>query len=1217
MIYIQKRRIALTLICATLFVSLASIQLCAQIAAGGVAGTVKDSTGAVVRGAQITLTNEATRVTKKTVSTSTGTYIFSDVPIGTYTLKATSRGFRTYVDTGIQIHIQDTVTADIPFVPGTVQEVVTVTSAAPLLQAQDASLGQTIGTQQINDLPLNGRSWLSLAGIAAGSYALGAPGSGSSTAVFVNAAEPGQVDFRLNGADDNNEVFGGANIAPVPDAMQEFKIQSGNNSAQFGQFAGAVINAELKSGTNYYHGDVWDYWRNQELEANNFFSNLNGVARPSYEWNQVGGTIGGPVVIPHLYNGRDKTFFFFDYQHQNINQASLYTETVPTSSMQSSGFTNMQDLITDNNLTTPLTILTDGVGRQFLHGTILDPATTRGVLAGATDPVSGFQNTTAAEVYVRDPFYSGGSVAGIKNFTGLTSQLNILPQARLDPNAVALLSQYPLPTTSGLANDFYTASPSDQHTDWYDVRVDENISQRDLIWGAYTHTHLVSQSVQPFQGPIGEALGGQGNDAPSYQTSLHYTHIFSVELENVMTIGYNHELGNSRGPYSDTLGIPAQYGIQGIPQFVGNGGLPAFTIAGLSTIGGHGSRPSINHDTGLQLQDNVMKIHANQVFNIGFNFDHIRGNITQPPTSRGAFTFSGAYSDIPNKSANLNGVADMLIVPMVSNLPSTVPNRVSNNGGPSGFSGSDYGKSLYYADYYAGYAQDDWRPTSNLTINLGVRYDHFTPYGESRGEEANLVLSGNGNELPGTYYIPNKGCQTERSAQFDTLLAANNVSINCGSGLTVNKNQDANIAPRLGLAYRIPGHKIVVRGGYGISYGAFDSVGYGSTLGTNYPFLYTISSSSTSSQAPEVLPNGETTVTMEDAFGAVNLDNPSLVSIQNLYLYGKQYHYQTPRVTTVNVTVQDQFSNRDSIQVGFVGSFGRHLDAFGNYNSLSELLPVGSIAQNYVPMPAFARNSQFLESKAITNYNSMQVVYEHQFKNNLNLLANYTYGKCMSDDEGKAGLDSTSYRAEWVPGFGMERDYALCTGDATHLLHVAGETALPFGRGQHFFSHSSNLVNAFIGGWQINYIFSTQSGQPINITCATATSGGLGCNADMVAGVNPNAGPHNRTDWFNIKAFATPPVVTAIGQTDFSPLGSEPDQVRGPGFYNLDSSLFKAFQTGKGTRLEFRAEFFNTFNNVQLSNPGQLNYTNPTAFSAITSTRQSARIGQVALKLFY
>lgn len=1215
----QLKKSAILLICIVLLASLTPRQFCAQTASGAVAGTVKDVSGAVVKGAQVTLTNQETQVSQKTLSTSSGTYTFGSVPLGTYTLTVTFHGFKTYVDTGIQIHLQNTVTADVPLVPGAVQQEVTVTAAVPMLQAQDASLGQTVTTEEINDLPLNGRSWLSLAGIAAGSYALGAPGSGSSTAVFINSAEPGQVDFRLNGTDNNNNVFGGANAAPVPDAMQEFKIQSGNNSAKFGQFAGAVINAELKSGTNIYRGDVWTYLRNEALAANNYFNNLNNVGRPAYRQNQWGGTIGGPVWIPKVFNGRDKTFFFFDFQHNGLLQFSPFTETVPTASEHSSGFTNLQDNITGNIPTNSAVsdTATDALGRIFRHGTILDPATTRGIAGKAKDPISGLTNPSTATVYVRDPFYSGGSLAGITDFSGRTSQLNVIPVNRMDPNAVALLNNYPLPTTSGLINDFYTVSRNTQHTNQYDVRIDENISQKDLVWGAYSHSHLVSSSVQPFAGPIGENLGSQGANNPIYQTSIHYNHVFSLAISNEMTLGYNHLTSNQQGPSADTLNIPQQYGIQGIPQFAGNGGLPAFIISGLASIGGHGSRPSLNRDTGLQYQDNLMIVRKNQVFNMGFNFDHIRGNITQPPASRGQFSYTGAFSDINNKSLGTNGMADLLITPGLSTVPTaTGITPINNNGGPASFVGSDYGQSLYYADYYAGYIQDDWRPASNLTINIGIRYDHFTPYGESRGDEANLVLSGNGNQVPGTYYMPQAGCNQPRSTQFDSLLNGSGVTIQCVSGNSVNNTEKANIAPRLGLAYRVPGQRIVIRGGYGISYGAFDSVGYGSTLGTNYPFLYTITSQSSSSQAPVVLPNGATTVTMEDAFAAVNLNNPALVSIQGLLLYGKQYNYQTPRVTSINFTTQDQFTNRDSIQVGYVGSFGRHLDAFGNFNSLSELYVPGTTVQPFVPMPNFARNSQFLQSIAITNYNSMQVIYAHQFRSNLNFLANYTYGKCLSDDEGKAGLDSTAYRAEWLPGFGIDRDYGPCTGDATHLIHIVGETVLPFGRGEYFFNGIGKTVNNFIGGWQTNYIFTSQTGQPINIGCAVATSSGLGCNANLAPGVNPYSGPHNRTQWLNPLALVQPPTVIANGQTDFSPLGSAPSQVRGPGFYNLDASLFKSFLTGRETRLEFRAEFFNVLNHTQLSNPGQLNY-ETAGFSAITSTRQSARIGQLALKLFF
>ena len=294
----------------------------AQIDMGGVAGTVKDPTGAIVPGATLTLTNEATGVPQKVSSSSRGTYVFEAVPVGTYTLKVERPGFKTYVGSGIQVHVQSVVTADVSLAVGAVNETVNVTAAPPLLQAQDASLGQTIATRPVNDLPLNGRNWLSLSQLSAGSYVVGgsvstlpAPSGQNFTGnIFSNGSEPGQVDFRLNGVNNNEEVFGGVSVVPVPDAIEEFKIQSGDNSAEFGHSMGAVINAVVKSGTNQVKGDVWEYLRNEDFNANDYFSNLNGVKRPEYRQNQFGGTIGGPVYLPKVYDGRNRTFFFFDFQ---------------------------------------------------------------------------------------------------------------------------------------------------------------------------------------------------------------------------------------------------------------------------------------------------------------------------------------------------------------------------------------------------------------------------------------------------------------------------------------------------------------------------------------------------------------------------------------------------------------------------------------------------------------------------------------------------------------------------------------------------------------------------------------------------------------------------------------------------------------------------------------------------------------------------------------
>jgi len=223
----------------------------------------------------------------------------------------------------------------------------------------------------------------------------------------------------------------------------------------------------------------------------------------------------------------------------------------------------------------------------------------------------------------------------------------------------------------------------------------------------------------------------------------------------------------------------------------------------------------------------------------------------------------------------------------------------------------------------------------------------------------------------------------------------------------------------------------------------------------------------------------------------------------------------------------------------------------------------------------------------------------------------------MSNQSGKTDLTTGGFRAQWLPGFGIGPDYALCAADVTHVVHVSGQYALPFGRDRQLFSGSNRLVDALIGGWNLNYIFSYQSGQPFTVGCPTATTSGFGCNANVVRGQDLYSGPHNATQWLNPDAFSPPPTATEIGQTDYSPLGGGPQQVRGPGFYNLDASIFKSFKTGEGTSLQFRLETFNTLNHPQFANPGQLNFTNLKNSSQITKTRNDPRLGQLALKFFF
>ena len=1204
----------------------------AQIDTGGITGTVKDPSGAVVSGAKITLTNVGTNVKTVTNSTSTGTYVFGGLLPGTYAIEASASGFTNYIVQGLEVHVQQTLTVDLPLATGSIQQQVTVTAAAPLLESESAALGQTITTQTVNDLPLATRDWGSLAQLSAG-VSTAPPGqptadSGSTESAYfsVDGVNVWQNDFRLDGINDNIEFYGGnytgtnAAIVPPPDAVEEFKVQSGDFNAEFGHSTGGVINAAIKSGTNQLHGDVWEYLRNDAFNANYFFNSGHPV--PEYRQNLFGGTIGGPVLLPHVLNGRDRTFFFFDYQGGRYVIPVPATSTVPTAGMAASGFTNLQDLIADNSGTG-----TDALGRMIPHGTILDPATTRVIPASGVDPITGL--TGPAGSYVRDPFYGcsasggcpaanmvpGGPLTGITNFTTPSQEalLNTIPTSRLDPNAVSLLSVYPAPTSSGLANNFLWVPKEPHNTNTYDIRIDEHISPNDILFGVYDRSLYTTDVPSSLPGLAVGETGGRVDSLPAYAWAVGYTHVFSPTLTNEMHVGMVHSDKLQQSVYGNTFGIPAQFGIQGVPQVANNGGLPPITINGLTHIGVGNYTPTLQYVYSIEGADSVTKVFRNHTFKTGFQIDDLEGDISQPPQGRGDFNFTGQYTDIPNANSNLNGLGDLLVTPTTSSV-----GGVNGVGGMGSFSGSNIAATDDHRWYWGAYFQDDWKATPNLTLNLGLRWDYFTPYAEVHGRQANFVpVGGNGNS--GTYYMSSKGCAVPRSTSFDTLLASSNISLDCVGGMDLGNAQTTNFAPRIGFAYRIT-PRLVARGGFGTAYGALGNLGYGGTLGTNYPSVYVSTFNSPDSQHPLPLSNGQP-ATMEQAFATVNLSDPTINSGQGLNLYGRQYNFQTPYVQTENLTIQDQFTNHDSIQVGFVGTQGRHLDNLGYNNSPTVILPPSVNPQAYVPFPNFSRNATYETTNAVSSYNSLQTTYEHQMSYGLYLLANYTWSKCMSDQHTQAGQNQ-QYRAEWLPGFGISRDYALCDTDATHLVHVAGSYDLPFGRGRTFMANANKVTDAVLGGWTVNAIYSYQSGQPFTVGCPVATSE-FGCFANVVPGQSLYSGPHNHTQWLNPAAFSQPPIAAAIGQTDYSPLGGGQEQARGPSFVNLDSSVLKNFAITETVKVQFRAEAFNTTNTPPFAQPGNLNFTNlKGGFSSITSTKNTnqnngARTLQFALKLFY
>jgi hypothetical protein len=696
--------------------------------------------------------------------------------------------------------------------------------------------------------------------------------------------------------------------------------------------------------------------------------------------------------------------------------------------------------------------------------------------------------------------------------------------------------------------------------------------------------------------------------------STGYIHGFTSHLFNEFHAGYSHSNKIQQTFDGNTFGIPAQYGIQGIPQEPNNGGLTPVSIGGLTGIGESGNRPTIQDVFDLTFTDTVTYTRNRHNVHAGVQLDDIHGDIIQPQYSRGFFNYSGEFSDLPNASSGLTGMADALLIPQLSSIGAR-NGGIDNVGGVTTYTGSAFNGSSYQRWFTGAFVQDDWKVIPTLTLNLGMRWDFFTPYGDSRERQANFIPNGGGNGPTGTYYMSPKGCQVPRSGTFDALLALDHITLDCNANSRTGLAQKTNFAPRLGFAWRAQDH-LVVRGGYGITYGALGNLGYNGTLGTNYPFVYTVSNTAQNSQTPLTLPNGQI-ATMENTFSVLNLADPTLVNGAGVQLYGRQWNYQSPYVQSFNLAIQQEVTPQDSVQVGYVGSVGRHLDILGATNNPSIILPPGASLTANVAFPDFARGSIYETTNAMSNYNSLQTTYEHHEKYGLSILANYTYSRCMTNQRSPQNASAAAYRAEWLPGFGINGDYGACDSDSRHIVHFSGIYQLPIGRGALIGSNMNRTLDAVIGGWQVNEILTYQTGQPFTVSCAQATTADFGCFANTVHGQSLYSAKHNQTQWLNPAAFSTPATATTSGQTDYSVLGGSPGQARGPNYTNVDASLFKKFSFTERWSGQLRVEAFNVFNHTQFGQPGSLNYSVPNTFSTITALRGSPRIAQIVGKIFF
>jgi hypothetical protein len=1222
-----------------------------QVDTGTVLGTVLDPSGAVVPNAQISITNEDTGLTEQQMSKADGTYIFIALKVGNYTVSGKAPDFRPEQFTHISINVQQQLVLDITLKPGSASSTVTVTAVTETLQSQDISVGQIVDEHAISGLPLNGRNYTLLAQLSPGTTSTvydsghGELQSGTFTA---NGVTTTYNDYLLDGITNNNMTadFGNGNsftLLPPPDGLAEFKVETGDYSAEYGRSGGAVVNAVTKSGQNTFFGTAWEFNRNRFFDADDFFLKGAGQPRPKYNRNQFGFSLGGPVIVPHLYHGKDHTFFFVDFAGETVRQGQAYTSSVPTANEQSSKFTNFADLMAYQTGTQ-----TDILGRTTKIGQIFDPATTRYLSTGFTDPLTGLIATKAG--YVREPF------AG-----------NIIPSNRVSSVSAGLLALFPEPNANNgnIVNNYVSAPVLQQTGDTFDSRVDQIISSKDQLFarGSFGYIPRVIPAPCATLADCGTSATVGSESDVILGVAMGETHTFSANLVNEARIGYNRIHMDRVQPYGNDPGLNAQYGIPGIPDGGNNGGLAQMKITGLSELGEHNNIPLNEIGAETVYMDNVSLEKGRHSIRFGVDYERMKNALDSAQFPHGYFTYTGASIDLPTLSSGAGGnaastgPAQFAVEPIASTVPGcTVISGVAAGGtgcetynyvgGANQIEGSPLSQQDYRRPYFGAYYTENWKIKPKFVATLGLRWEYFQNGIDHFGRGANFVpsfASGNGSSM---YLIDDRSKNIPLAASFVSLMAQEGIGLSYTSNHQLANTNEKNFSPRVGFAWNVfP--KTVLRAGYGISYAGIYARGDGYNPGDNYPFSFSVNITS-NNQGGLASDSGNTIGPVDKGLGSVPL-TPTLAQGYQISPRGNMYNTHIPYVESMNLTLQQQLSGSQYIQVAYVGTLSRRIESLIESNRVDMMIPTtfslspvsASATCNdaglyhdtdpnnpnpttedskvyYDQYPCLSTNNYYMWNEGSNNYNSLQVKYEKMNHNGTSLIANYTWSRFLGYGSDSNLFNSEGYRGPFIPGFGMNGEYGPEDFASESVVHGGGIWELPFGYGRRW-GNKKGLVDSVLGSWNMSGIITYQGGQPITVSCATSHASSIGCYA-LANRPLMYTGAHTITHWLNAAAFSDPTSNTTTPNiTDFSEMGAKPGGAFGPAFHRGDLSIQKAFNLPGVNALEFRADAFNLTNTPNFGQPGTLTYTS-SAFSSITSERDSpsdAREMQFSLRYIF
>ena len=1156
--YVTGLRIALLAV-------LCACALFAQRDLATLAGTITDSSGGAVAGANVTITEVSTGQVYQILTNSLGEFVRPALKPSTYTVSVTAPGFKKSEQKDVILSAGERTGITLTLTVGDVNQTVEVEALAPLLQTESTQVGAALNTKTVTDVPLGGtRNLTYLARLSPGVVPAeqGARDSANGGFSANGVRSNGQNNFLLNGVDNNINTIDFLNqtayaIAPAIDAVGEVSIQTNGYNAEYGRAAGGVMNVTLKSGTNSLHGSLFEYLANKDLDSNTWTNNRAGQPRGPFVQNQFGATAGGPII-------RNRLFIFGDYQGTRIADSggsvpnlgySGFTQ-VPTAAMRTGDF---------SSLLGPTYTGTDvnGAPITIAKGMIYDPASTtyQTNAAGFQIPVS------------RTPFPG-----------------NIIPNTRFDPAWSKIIQLYPNPNQAILTgnqptNDFFYNTPGHQVTDQGDGRVDYRLSDKDSIFGSLSWSNTSKTDGVPFPGPLdGSPFNGAGEIDLARNAQISYTHVWGPSLVTETRVGFT-RLVTSRIGANPGVDLFKQFGIGGYNPTgatANNGGLPQIGFSnGYPQTGANDWIPTKEYNNVWDLVQNVALSKGAHAYKFGFEFRSVKFPFFQVPDPHGNIGFSNNETAFPsgNNASNGSSVSGLTGDAMASALLGYVD---SGN-----ISTTNFVSSQKLA--YAGYAQDDWKVNSKLTINLGVRYELWSPIGERFGRQANFNLQNN------TLYVPQgNNCNDPLPPNFSALFPTVTVD-RCHVSNYMVPWDKYDFGPRLGVAYRFA-DKTVLRLGYGMFYGGEENQGGSPNRGEGVPFNETVNMTRYQGNSPYVgvsQPQCFNCYFFTNGFAGGYPISPFTLNA-GVSMRGVQPDFRNPLVHKWNVVIQRELPWDMALEVGYEGNHQAHQvilwnsDTFPNLGTFNTAINSASLQEIQPACPtcqSVGNGLSMTSSFGFGNYSAGSVKLEKRFSRGLQFLTSYVWSHALANS-GTPLSGSSNLAPITITDYGTA--YSTAAWDIRHSFTTAFNYELPFGRGKRFGASMNRALDAVVGGWQTNGILTLRTGQPLTVAGANCHGVWNRCLPDYAAGYTGNGnsvptGGRTPNQWFDTSVYAVAFSNQAAGIATGGNVGLQ--SMTGPPTKTMDFSIFKNFKLTEKFNLQFRAEAINLTNFTILNFP--------------------------------